>query len=304
MGTLGKYLSSARVAKGLDLHDASRQTRISIQYLKALEEEDFAKLPGSVFVKGFLKNYGKFLGLPETEVLQRYNEVMTGAVAVVPHVHPVEQKAVPQEQKRTSRVPLEPLLWGAAIIVSVILFLFMAIPEKPTVPERSPGAYIPPPTSELTGSVPVMKPEKLYLQVVALDDVWLLVRTDAGPQKKTVLKKGENVIWSADERFLVSYSNVGAVKLLLNGEELVVNAPKNAVVRDVAITAAGITVPKAAPVPPKQAKPKPRQEPKPQQPVQPPLPTQPQAQSAPSAPVAAPPPPMPVPQLFQVQPTE
>ncbi len=43
MGTLGQYLRSAREARGIDLRDAAQQTRISFNYLKALEEEDFSQ---------------------------------------------------------------------------------------------------------------------------------------------------------------------------------------------------------------------------------------------------------------------
>jgi len=52
MGTLGEYLRSAREKRGLDLRDAAQQTRISFTYLKALEEEDFSKLPGEVLSGG------------------------------------------------------------------------------------------------------------------------------------------------------------------------------------------------------------------------------------------------------------
>src|SRR3990172_5593198 len=77
MGTLGQYLRSAREARGLDLRDAAQQTRIGIAYIKALEDEDFSRLPGEVFVKGFLKNYGKFLRLDDAEVMKRYGELRT-----------------------------------------------------------------------------------------------------------------------------------------------------------------------------------------------------------------------------------
>jgi hypothetical protein len=39
---------------------------------------------------------------------------------------------------------------------------------------------------------------------------------------------------------LLSYGSAGAIKLLLNGQELTVNEPQNAVIRDLVITAAGI----------------------------------------------------------------
>jgi cytoskeletal protein RodZ len=218
VGTLGQYLSSARELKGFDLHDAAQQTRISIQYLKALESEDFAKLPGEVFVRGFLKNYAKFLGLPEQDVLNKYGELRhaaAGAAVVSPQPAAAEQAPAPQTQEKPSKVSLEPWLWGTVIFISIVGFLFMAAPEKqqdPVAPLEEHTAVL---HTESTSSALPAKPEKLYLQIVALEDVWLLVRTDTGPQKKAVLKKDENVVWIADERFLLSYGSVGAAKLLL-----------------------------------------------------------------------------------------
>ena len=54
MGKLGQCLRETREARGIDLRDAAQQTRIGVNYLKALEEQDFSRLPGEVFVKGFL----------------------------------------------------------------------------------------------------------------------------------------------------------------------------------------------------------------------------------------------------------
>lgn len=267
MGTLGQYLSSARESKGLDLHDAAQQTRISIQYLKALEQEDFTKLPGEVFVKGFLKNYAKFLGISEQEVLQKYGELRhgaAGATVAAPLPAAPEQAPAPQTREKPSKVSLEPWLWGTAIFVSILGFLFMASPEKQPDSVKPLEAHTAVLHSEMTGSAPAAKPEKLYLQIVALEDVWLLVRTDYGPQKKAVLKKSDDVVWIADERFLLSYGSIGAVKLLLNGEELAVTGQKNAVVRDLEITAAGITSAKAAPMQPRASTPRKQLSPKPE----------------------------------------
>ncbi len=258
MGTLGTYLSDAREAKGVDLHDAAQQTRISIHYLKALEQENFAKLPGEVFVKGFLKNYGKFLNLDESELMKKYEELRAKQhpPSVVPN-QAAEQKAASSKREKTRDVPLEPVIWGAGIFIALIIFLFASAPEK----GKDGGRAVPAPTA---GNRPetvhgqTAMPDKLYLEIVALDDVWLLVRTDSSPQKKAVLKKGEDVIWSADERFLLSYGSVGAVKLTLNGKELAVSGPENAVVRDLIITESGIANPKIQAEQQKAAKPKPQ----------------------------------------------
>jgi len=243
MGTLGQFLHDARVARGIDLSRAAHQTRISVQFLKALEAEDFSKLPGEVFVRGFLKNYGKFLNLDESEVMQKYGELRRQQSAASAPVN-TEPIVAEQEHRISMKMPLEPFIWGAGIVVILVLLLFAALPERQRqardahqkiVPSPADSARLASETAQTTS-----KTDKLYLEVIALENTWLLVRTDTSPQKKAVLNKGESLIWSADESFLLSYGSAGAVKLLLNGQEIMVDEPRNAVVRDLSITATGI----------------------------------------------------------------
>jgi len=245
MGTLGKYLQDARVARGIDLREAAQQTRISAQYLKALEAEDFSKLPGEVFVKGFLKSYGKFLRLDEPEIMQRYAEIQQKRTSAAPPAHDVPSTAATATEEEVhhvpSKFPLEPVLWVAGILVVLVLFLFAAFPARQHVKEAHEGYPPPAGSGELSSTpLPTFSPEKLYLEVVALENTWLLIRTDTSPEKKAVLNKGESLIWSADERFLLSYGSAADLKLVLNGKELTVDEPKNTVIRDMVITASGI----------------------------------------------------------------
>ncbi len=277
MGTLGQYLRSAREAMGIDLRDAAQQTRISANYLKALEEEDFTKLPGEVFVKGFLKSYGRFLRLEEREVMKRYAE-LEPQLSTPYAAEEEEKRSVMPERMKKKGTPIEPFIWAAAIVISLIVFLVMSRPSTRNVGDSQ--STVSAPTGTLPGveHVTSAKPEKLYLEVVALEDTWLLVRTDASPQKKAVLKKGENLIWSADDTFLLSYSDIGAVKLLLNGEELSVKGAKGTVVRDLVITRSGIASQQLEAKQPRPAKSKPKpSQPQAQQqsPQQQPTPTSP-----------------------------
>ena len=138
MGTLGKYLHEARVARGFDLREAAQQTRISAQYLKALEEEDFSKLPGEVFVKGFLKNYAKFLNLDELDVMQRYGELQQKRPQAGQQAPPVPAAAAQEAHRHSSKFPLEPVLWGAGIVAVLVLFFFSAFPTRRSA-KRSPA---------------------------------------------------------------------------------------------------------------------------------------------------------------------
>jgi cytoskeletal protein RodZ len=78
---LGEVLRAAREAKGVDLRRVERETKIRERYLAALEGGDYRDLPGSVYTKGFLRNYGSYLGLdPEYLIdLYRLETAATGA---------------------------------------------------------------------------------------------------------------------------------------------------------------------------------------------------------------------------------
>ena len=66
---LPEVLRAARERKGVDLYRAERDTRIRVRYLAALERGDYRELPGSVYTKGFLRNYALYLGLDPEEIL-------------------------------------------------------------------------------------------------------------------------------------------------------------------------------------------------------------------------------------------
>jgi transcriptional regulator with XRE-family HTH domain len=258
MGTLGKYLSEAREARQIDLRDAAQQTRISINYLKALEEEDFSRFPGEVFVKGFLKNYSRFLRLDESEVMKKYEELKTAQAPSGAAADRAPVDIVP-ELKAGQRTLIEPLIWAGGILIILGIFFFTALPtHHPVQPQTSDILSQTSQTAPEPGLASPMKQGKLYLEVVALEDTWLLVRIDSSPQKKAVLKKGDTLVWTADERFQLSYASPGAIKLSLDGKELTVNEPKNVVVRDLTVTASGIVNRK---LPTEYTKPKPKRQP-------------------------------------------
>ncbi|MGH2428181.1 MAG: RodZ domain-containing protein [Candidatus Limnocylindria bacterium] len=69
---LGEVLRSAREAKGVDLARVERDTKIRSRYLSALEGGEYRDLPGAVYTKGFLRNYGLYLGLDPEYLIDLY----------------------------------------------------------------------------------------------------------------------------------------------------------------------------------------------------------------------------------------
>jgi len=67
----GAQLLAERRAQGLSLGDVARQLKLSVRQVEALERDEYSAFPGPVFVRGFLRNYAKLLGLdPEGLVAQ------------------------------------------------------------------------------------------------------------------------------------------------------------------------------------------------------------------------------------------
>ena len=69
---LGEVLRAAREAKGVDLPRVERETKIRERYLSALERGEYRELPGAVYTKGFLRNYGAYLGLEPEYLIDLY----------------------------------------------------------------------------------------------------------------------------------------------------------------------------------------------------------------------------------------
>jgi cytoskeleton protein RodZ len=67
---IGHQLRAARMARCMSLEDVSRQLRISVQQIEAIEKEDFAKLPGRTFLRGFIRNYTNLMQLDPAPILK------------------------------------------------------------------------------------------------------------------------------------------------------------------------------------------------------------------------------------------
>ena len=74
MDELGLILQEARENKGLTLEEVQEETRINADYLGALENGEYGALPSPVHVRGFLRNYARFLDLDPKPLLERYKQ--------------------------------------------------------------------------------------------------------------------------------------------------------------------------------------------------------------------------------------
>ena len=90
---LGDLLRQTREQKNLSLDDVEKGTNIRKLYIKAIEDGNYDKLPGEVFLKGFIKTYGKFLGLDGQKLIEQYKAEKNPAVSA--DAEPKAQAAPP-----------------------------------------------------------------------------------------------------------------------------------------------------------------------------------------------------------------
>ena len=103
MKHIGEYLKQRRCEKNITLEEVASQTGIREQYLTALESGDFEKIPGDVFIKGFIRNYGNFLEENGNDLVEAY----TKGLATPDALHE-PLKAAPSDVKEQPEVLQEP----------------------------------------------------------------------------------------------------------------------------------------------------------------------------------------------------
>lgn len=72
MESSGEYFKREREQRGIKLQSVFEATRVPLKYLKAIEADDYAVLPNTVFVKGYIKSYCKFVGIDPNEAILKF----------------------------------------------------------------------------------------------------------------------------------------------------------------------------------------------------------------------------------------
>jgi cytoskeletal protein RodZ len=108
IGSVANTLRGAREEHGQDLHAVAQVLRIRYDYLEAIENGAFERLPGTTYAHGFLRTYAEFLGLDGDEMVERFKEEMHGTESKPELVFP--------EPVTEGRIP-----GGAIILISAVL---------------------------------------------------------------------------------------------------------------------------------------------------------------------------------------
>jgi cytoskeletal protein RodZ len=204
---VGDALRKARTRRGLTLDEAARDTRIRPDLLAALEDEDFEKLMGDVYVRGSLRSYAQYLGLNPDKVVQLYARHAREPAPPAPPSSPmgtVQRVMTASRFRDNQRV----ILLGAVTLL-VLAVALGVLSRQRTAPE--PAAL----------STRAQEPEldrRITADLVAnRDGAEVTVIVDAGAPQTLSLARDEAQSFEASTSLVVRIADGGSVHLSVSG---------------------------------------------------------------------------------------
>jgi cytoskeleton protein RodZ len=237
---IGQELKRARESQGLELSEAEQATKIRSKYLRAIEEDRWADLPGPAYARGFLSTYAHYLGLDERALVERYK----AGPGRVEGTSPIPEDMLP----RRGEVRKHPVRLGAiakaigviALVAIVVVVLIVASDDGEG--QRGAGDVLrgegnaagatdtteadeeeaePEPEVEEPEPEERQRPSPTRLELVATDSVWVCVVDNRDRPRL----EGETLA-AGDERgpfrgtaFEVTFGN-GSIEMAVNGDDV------------------------------------------------------------------------------------
>ncbi len=124
--SVGELLRAARESAGFSLGDIANRLRMGIKQIDAIERADYAALPQGIFLRGFIRNYAKVVGIEVDAALATLERTHTDGSAVLATRVVAPTAAAPLKMQSRGDVFATPKA-RAAIVAGVIVLLAGAI---------------------------------------------------------------------------------------------------------------------------------------------------------------------------------
>jgi cytoskeletal protein RodZ len=251
MDTAGNVLKTEREKQGKSLEEIVQRLKLNIEYLRAIEKDNYSVIPAEIYTKAYLRFYAQALGLDSDHIIELYQKQM--------QVPPVQKPAPPKEKVTFL---YKPVLKIASIILFFVLIIILikyrerqpvmenvretkpprisettetakieetqeqikgpevAGTEKPEVKEEAQGEKEPETKIPEQKTPALQERKEVSVLILAADTTWISVRIDGSGPKEWLLKQGEKIALSASERFVIKTGNAGSTKIIFNGEDL------------------------------------------------------------------------------------
>lgn len=245
MGSFGERLQREREMRGITLEEIADSTKIGTRSLRALEEEDFEKLPGGIFNKGFVRAYARYLGIDEEQAVADFLAAAGEAEPPLPNPHPTEKVATYRPSHRGWAAVLALLVLAAGGYAAWRLnlgpFATHAARQSPP-PAAQPPAVAPPqagpaqaaatpsaPTQESASPLPAEQSGatasgaaagEFLLLVRAKEDTWLTLTADDRVVMQGMLRAADTREVRATKSVVLRMGNAAGVEVSYNNKAM------------------------------------------------------------------------------------
>src|SRR4051794_9724321 len=214
----------------IDIAEVEAATKIRAKYLRALENEEFALLPGNTFVKTFMRTYAEYLGLDAQLLIEEYRvDYEPRGEGEQPMVSRPTRRQEERRRPRASRGPPGP---GTAVVVVVVvvlaIFAILGLTgggDKGTSSNKGSTTASKPTKKHRTTKEPAPKPKptSVRLRIVPSAATYLCVDRGVGTP---IVYQGTTVdrqIFKG-KRLRVNIGNASTVRVVSNGKRVALPA--------------------------------------------------------------------------------
>lgn len=251
MESTGAKLKRIRLEKGLSLEQVHKATKVHLNILKAIEEDNLVNF-NPVYIKGFIKIYCKSLGISPRDCIPDYKEEarIVKPAATGPSMPPTFALDLSAARIKPLLNAAFPYLKKGLIVLAVLIlavgiknFIFRPGKQKEKVKAQKPAVV----KTELKPSAvdyPIAASSGIRLVILAKDaDCWIKLKSDGKVVFQNTLKKGRSESWQAKDRIELSLSNARAIELQINEKVISNLSRKGKALKNIVITKDGLTVP-------------------------------------------------------------
>lgn len=222
--SFGQYLQASRLEKQISLEKISEETRIGLGMLKLIEKEEYDKLPGEVFVKGFLRAYARVIDVDGEEAVRRYESKLN----VVHTLNGSETESVTSNSGWLWKLLLVFVVYFALIFVIVGGLAFVkdyafrqaALESQPIGEGSAITNTQSPEQSESEKDSEESDSDKYFLHITAREDTWIKIIIDNGESREYKLASGDRLELEASTNFNLLIGNAAGIKVTLNDKTI------------------------------------------------------------------------------------
>ncbi|MFW0883842.1 helix-turn-helix domain-containing protein [Candidatus Acidulodesulfobacterium sp. H_13] len=223
--TAGEYLKSKREALGFTREKISGVTKIGLQHIEAIENNDLSLFSSPQLLKGYVKSIAKTLGIDDKEVLDLLEPEMKESFDGR-YVEDIVGSRFKEGRRRTEifkkRVLAITLAGISVIALSYLIF---------RVYEFTVAGHITFPFQSVSRTVKYSSERKLHngtkavhyaivLKGKVIKKTWVAFKIDGGKPKTSMLYPGSTEVWRAQKRLKIKIGNAGGIIMSYNGKNL------------------------------------------------------------------------------------